>query len=360
MVKNNTLGLMWTVALGAVVLASCSLFEGLRAGKTMPEGPRVFTHKAHQEDFECIDCHTGAREEAEAGMPTLESCVDCHDEPDEGSTIEKAIHELQAREKAGKPLWRTPAVSDTKFHHGEHLEDVTYILPSGQKKPLECEDCHAKVGASEVLPVKTSPPMELCTDCHAQGKPADKEGGETLPATVLNACSFCHEKMRSDVRPVDHRGLWRVVHGEEIKFGFVEEESKRCTYCHRDDFCTDCHMRDAPRSHTRFFRLRGHGIDAGMSRDRCSTCHLEDFCIRCHTAKRPLSHTPSWSARPHRHCTGCHLPLSMTRCTVCHKHADHNLAPLFPRDANHTGTCLMNCHLRQHPEPGAACTTCHK
>jgi hypothetical protein len=351
-----------TVALGIVVCASCSLFEELVGKGKRVDTLLVFTHQVHVvgEEMDCEECHAGGKTEGKAGMPTLESCIDCHDEPKKGSKEEKAILELKARERFKKPLWGAEIPSDLKYDHGAH-GDVTYVLPSGQKKPLECQDCHGDVGGSERTPDSTTPPMELCTDCHALGKPAGKEEDKGIPGVELNACNVCHETFEKDTAPEDHKGLWKRAHGEAMKFGLDEEESKRCGYCHREDFCTDCHMREEPQSHTHFFRLRGHGIDATLNRDRCSTCHLEDACVRCHLSTRPQTHVAaSWATGLQRHCTGCHIPVDSTRCVVCHKKADHLNAPLFPRDGAHTGNCTMVCHTRKHVDPGLACTDCHK
>jgi len=353
MANRNTLALGLTIGVAAIALVSCSLFEGLNKDKEGGEA-MIFPHKAHKADFACTDCHAGAKKEAEAGLPKLASCLDCHEKSD------KFIQELEARNKAAGTPWMAKAgESELKFHHASHVKNVTYKLSSGQSKNLECSDCHGDIAKADPT---TAIPMELCTDCHAKGKPAAKEGEEGLPGAKMLACSVCHNVYRSDVRPEDHKGLWKTAHGEETKFGFDEAETKRCSYCHRKSYCTDCHSREQPRSHTRFFRLRGHGIDAGLSRERCTTCHLEDFCSRCHRSTRPLDHSGSWAGAPYRHCTGCHVPVGMTRCSVCHRENEvgHTSAPLPPVDTNHTGNCTMACHTKQHPDTGIGCKACHK
>ncbi|MHC4601449.1 MAG: cytochrome c3 family protein [Planctomycetota bacterium] len=366
MVNRNALNVVLTAGLGVAFFASCTLFEGLRSGKKKPAGPVVFTHQLHTdpdgEDMACDECHAGGEKAPEAGMPALEVCTDCHEEPEQASERERdAFRELNARVAAKKPLWGKPEeLSDLKFDHGLHA-GITYLLPSGQKKPLECDDCHEDAGSSEITPLETTPPMELCTDCHALGKTAVKAGDKPIPGVILNDCSVCHETYRRDVEPEDHRGLWRVTHGEEIAFGFEAEEAKRCAYCHEETYCVRCHQEEKPRNHNNLFRLYTHGIDATLNRERCSTCHREDFCIRCHRDTRPLTHsTATWAMGTYRHCTECHYPIEMNRCYVCHKTTRHAFAPLYPRDSSHTGSCLMSCHSRQHPDPGEACTLCHK
>lgn len=361
MTRTNAIALASVLTFGIGFFASCSLFESLRTAMGPARAHTGFPHAIHvvENEMACGDCHVGGAEKAEAGTPTLEGCADCHDEPDEGSKVDTVLKDAKARKDAGRALWSEGAgAGDLVFHHGRHLAGISYALPSGQKKPLQCSDCHGDAGRSDRLPERSTPPMELCTDCHGRGGAA--AGAEGKTAAELLACAVCHETIRADVPPEDHRGLWGQIHGEELAFGLDEEEARRCAYCHRRDFCTECHDREKPRSHNQYFRIRGHGIEASLERDRCSVCHLEDFCIRCHQGTRPQSHTGSWLRAPFRHCDSCHLPLESQRCTVCHKSAPHTEAVNFPRDANHTGSCLMSCHTNQHPDPGITCSSCHR
>jgi len=58
-------------------------FDGARPERG---GPTPFPHKVHIENgIECTDCHTGARDEDTAGLPTAETCFDCHDTPEDFS-----------------------------------------------------------------------------------------------------------------------------------------------------------------------------------------------------------------------------------------------------------------------------------
>jgi hypothetical protein len=366
MMRDNAISVVAALGTAGLLLASCALFESWLGGGGGPARASVFSHRVHvaENDIACADCHQGARKEAAAGMPSLAVCLDCHKTLEPGSPLEAAVRELRRREAAKEPLWNVSVpAADLKFDHARHAGGgVTYELPSGQRKPLSCADCHGDVGSTRGDSKRRGIPMELCTDCHARGRPA-REGEADLAAPALNDCAVCHETFRKDRRPGDHLDAWRSLHGQRTKAGFGKKQSARCGYCHEEGFCTACHQVEAPRDHGSYFRLRGHGLDVALDRTRCTVCHLEGFCRRCHTTQQPRSHAGGWARAPYRHCTSCHLPLGIdgTGCAVCHEAADHSFrAPAYPRDANHTGGCAMACHTGPHPDPGPACKSCHK
>jgi hypothetical protein len=65
-----------------------------------------------------------------------------------------------------------------------------------------------------------------------------------------------------------------------VKRGHVYD----CNSCHVDDACRKCHQLNRPKSHTGFWRIRGHGIKGLAERESCINCHVQTFCIRsvCH------------------------------------------------------------------------------
>ncbi len=100
--------------------------------------------------------------------------------------------------------------------------------------------------------------------------------------------------------------------------------------------CSACHAGSAPRTHTREFVDREHGLAAPAGRQECLGCHMdvEESCDQCHRAQPPDWHTgdflnpalgsPEMSehiriARRHREsCGECHAESYTTRCVDCH------------------------------------------
>ncbi len=371
-----------------LVLFSCTFLESLKEKEVVRE--TVFSHKAHvvENDMECTDCHAGAVAKDRASMPEISICTGCHEEPEKGSKIAVALEKLANREKTGRPMWQMMHKGgELLFSHNTHagIED----LKAGKKKTA-CASCHGDVGASTTLSKAMVSRMKSCMACHEKGSPAKAAPADAKPAAKeakdgdegkadkaeapkgktgadMTACSFCHSEWRRDVKPGSHKQMWRVTHGEEIKFGISKESAYYCKACHEEDLCVRCHLVEKPRSHTEFFRTRGHGIEAEINRERCTTCHRQDFCIHCHADTRPRSHTASWGPAPYRHCNQCHTSMTGISCGVCHKMsaagaaAGHMaIAPAYPKDLTHAGNCTMECHTGRHPDPGPTCKTCHK
>ena len=122
MTKRNAVTLAVTVGIGTAFFVSCSIFQG-RQGTKAIRGPVVFRHEphVHEKKMRCDDCHQGALHEAKAGMPALDTCMDCHENAPKGSPVGKAMGILRARKAKKEALWRgVETVSDLIFHHGKH------------------------------------------------------------------------------------------------------------------------------------------------------------------------------------------------------------------------------------------------
>ncbi len=181
-----------------------------------------------------------------------------------------------------------------------------------------------------------------------------------------SACAACHDDGRTmKTRPEGHNLEWKKDHGQFVsRFGM--KANSYCALCHTESSCAVCHQQESPVDHNDFFRLKGHGINAGLDRTRCYACHRSDFCQRCHASTQPLSHTGSWGAASNQHCLNCHFPLAAAgaqQCAACHTGTpSHTTAtPTIPSNANHgSGAVCRNCHIPvPHADNGQACTACH-
>jgi len=179
-------------------------------------------------------------------------------------------------------------------------------------------------------------------------------------------CSECHEGKNYSIskKPDWHDAVFSKEHGKQIRrFGMRTDSN--CMVCHTQTQCTDCHMQEKPRSHTEFFKLKGHGLEVGLDRSRCMTCHKVDFCEKCHMETKPMSHTAAWGSPSNRHCLDCHYPISSAGgegCRVCHASTpSHTTQPMQPANSLHLpGANCRSCHFPlRHIDNGMACTICH-
>lgn len=136
-----------------------------------PTQPVPFNHDTHtaadKANMPCQACHTGAERGAHAGMPTAESCLDCHRHI---LAQDPRLLPLHAAANTDSPaytsdplLWvrAQPLPSHAHFHHAVHAAkyDCERCHPTpGKESPLhmrECLECHR----TEDVPTD-------CTRCH--------------------------------------------------------------------------------------------------------------------------------------------------------------------------------------------------
>lgn len=329
-----------SLAAGIGVLASsCSLIRSW-IPPAAPE-PRPFNHEAHTvRGIGCADCHEGAEKEVKVGMPAKAFCMNCHEELDKekGKPIEKKV--AWFLDEKGEPRWAQfgSEKEDIKFSHATH---------SGK---VNCLECHVGIDKNTGLVPHGPERMSACITCHQEKAQAKLE------------CSTCHRAIDRTHPPENHLQLWTKLHGRCAREGGEVATANQCALCHQQTVCVTCHQTVPPDDHTNFWRLRAHGLTAGLDRSRCETCHTTDYCNRCHQVAAPISHTAGWIAPRDAHCLNCHLPLQTSgSCAVCHQGTpDHALAP--PKPAWHSPNMICTtCHAAslKHPNNGDNCNLCH-
>lgn len=161
---------------------------------------------------------------------------------------------------------------------------------------LECETCHGESRSAEEILAGELPPMRTCFVCH-DGR------------TQSQSCDVCHVTNRRERKPRFHAGRW-IAHHRDM----AHRESYKCSLCHRESECQQCHATQKPRSHTPRFNRTTHGMLAIQDRRSCATCHRGDFCVECHE-QPPPSHTPTFMGPlGHRQIAR----LKLRSCQVCH------------------------------------------
>jgi hypothetical protein len=132
--------------------------------------PIPFSHRLHVTDKEidCYYCHPYAERSINAGLPSVEKCLGCHDYiiPDH-----EEIKKLKAYHKSGAPLpWKRVYYNPDHvyFPHFRHLA-----------KDLKCQQCHGEVEQVDRLHQVTFY-MGFCIDCH-----------QKLEASL--ECVACHQ-----------------------------------------------------------------------------------------------------------------------------------------------------------------------
>lgn len=327
-------------------LTACALLAALAAGGTgcllLRSGPQpfAFSHAIHvgQEALECINCHEDVAVGDEPGQPGLDGCLFCHAEIDPEKPAERRIDQLFEGE-------------EFRAAHVSHLEDeVAFSHLKHVAADLECAACHRGIEANAQVGPELALTMLDCTECHGR-------------VGVRDECATCHTQVDSGTIPASHDDNWSRRHGRVYRAA-QPGTANRCSICHQESSCAECHATEPPHNHDANFRLRGHGILARIDRENCATCHEPTACDRCHADTLPRNHTGSFGGTRSRHCLVCHQPLSRSDCFTCHKDTPSHAAAT-PKPAWHTPA--MNCRQCHglglslpHIDNGDDCNTCHQ
>ncbi|MBI5645688.1 MAG: hypothetical protein HY962_02050 [Ignavibacteriae bacterium] len=259
-----------------------------KAYLTVADRKLRFSHKFHagSAGMNCESCHGAVLTDASEGMPSMESCYDCHNDGQKLAPIKAAATEggtLVASNRC--ELCHTSLAGMVPKNH----RSVNYIRLHGRfatsgEAERECAVCHS---------------ASFCQECHTptndvpEGNAKDKfyiglaPRGEKVDDGKLLTSQQVHSL------------TYRYTHGFDAR-----AQSTHCERCHEpESFCTPCHQngfdangaRIVPQSHqlAGFVQLGGgealnrHGKMAERDMASCATCHEVDggdpICAPCHS-----------------------------------------------------------------------------
>lgn len=230
-------------------------------GKENPVlGRPHFAHAIHlEEGIGCEDCHMpdGGNDPAPA---KLEFCLECHENPQDGSDGVRAYFESIREGDSGYAIPGHWASDELAMHHPAHA-----------KAGLACDGCHGKPSNAPFVKPRSVPLMEGCVACHNERK-------------VAAQCEICHTRIRDsqhntillrhaeDQRDCfgchnpDNRDVLRLANGTTLRF---EDSYLLCGQCHGPK------LRD--------WRLGLHGKRTGEWRGK----HKYRLCVHCHSPHEP-------------------------------------------------------------------------
>src|SRR5678810_267678 len=124
--------------------------------------PIPFSHKHHVTDdgIDCRYCHTSVEKSSFAGIPSTETCMNCHSVLFANAAF---LEPVRASFRDNKPLhWvRVHDLPDfVYFNHSIHI-----------KKGVGCETCHGRIDQMPLTYQENSLLMEWCINCHKNPAP---------------------------------------------------------------------------------------------------------------------------------------------------------------------------------------------
>jgi hypothetical protein len=121
--------------------------------------PVPFSHKHHVTDdgIDCRYCHTTVEKSAFAGMPSTETCMNCHSQI---WTTSEMLEPVRASFRTGQPLHWTRVHNLQQFAYFNHSIHVT--------KGVGCATCHGRVDQMSLTYQEAPLTMEWCISCHRE------------------------------------------------------------------------------------------------------------------------------------------------------------------------------------------------
>jgi hypothetical protein len=158
---------------GAFLFATVFTVYALRPERAVvgyePEQPVPFSHKVMAGDngIPCLYCHPGAERGAVAGVPSVETCMNCHrfiQPKREDGPVTPAMAALlehvdpETLEPIRPIVWRKvyDLADFVYFDHSRHVRDAG----------IECSECHGPVERMERVRRVRTLKMAWCLDCH--------------------------------------------------------------------------------------------------------------------------------------------------------------------------------------------------
>ena len=128
-----------------------------------PEQPVPYSHQLHagQLGLDCRYCHNNVERSAYAGVPSTQTCMNCHANVKKDSPILQPIRDSW---ETGNPVpWvRIHKVADyAYFDHSAHLT-----------RGVGCVSCHGRVDQMIVVRQQEPLNMEWCLNCHRNPEPS--------------------------------------------------------------------------------------------------------------------------------------------------------------------------------------------
>ncbi len=122
-----------------------------------PVQPIPYNHKIHAGDngMDCRYCHTSVEYTAQAAIPPLQTCMNCHTMI---RTESDTIKAMTAMYVSGEPVkWvRVHNIPDyAYFNHSIHIA-----------KGIGCSSCHGRIDQMEKVEQVKPLSMGWCLDCH--------------------------------------------------------------------------------------------------------------------------------------------------------------------------------------------------
>ncbi len=177
----------WTISDSAMRLGHSKDYQ--------PSQPIKFSHELHAgiNQINCLYCHSSAEKSKVAGIPSVNTCMNCHKGVQAGQSDEGTaeIAKLLEHYNNNKPIeW-------TKIHN---LPDHVYFNHAQHVAvgKIECQTCHGQIQEMEEVYQFSSLSMGWCINCHRETKVQFEDNGFYTMYSQMHAKLDSMKKINPD------------------------------------------------------------------------------------------------------------------------------------------------------------------
>lgn len=183
---------------------------GAQSGDDSPEYPTVqpiaFSHKIHagENEIPCQYCHAYSSKAAHPGIPSVKSCMGCHnyvlgedrDYDYNGVKInfKKEIEKLRGTSAVEGYWQRGEPIPWLKFHFVP--QHARFKHKPHIRAGMECSECHGDVKEMDLVKPVHKIEMGFCISCHKVKQKSEQEmvklAAEGKELVYLRDCNTCH------------------------------------------------------------------------------------------------------------------------------------------------------------------------
>src|SRR5215475_2804843 len=157
-VARATLALAAFLTVGVPTAVAVLQRSSYATGVGVPrQQPIPFSHKHHVSDagLDCRYCHTSVERSPFAGMPSTDTCMNCHRQLWNESEM---LEPVRASYRSGVPIAWTRVYDLPDFVYFDHSIHVA--------KGVGCSTCHGRVDTMPLIFQASPLNMGWCIDCH--------------------------------------------------------------------------------------------------------------------------------------------------------------------------------------------------
>jgi len=175
------------------------------------EQPIQFSHNVHADTLgmQCEFCHSEARKSLHAGIPPVQTCMNCHQQVKTDSAEVKKIHNFFCGKDKCLPTDNGDNGQPIPWQKVHDLPDYVHFAHNRHVQAgLECTECHGQVQLqgmkapgdeyaleTPVMVREATLEMGWCVNCHGTHPSIDENYGDKadLRRAELRDCWTCHK-----------------------------------------------------------------------------------------------------------------------------------------------------------------------